>query len=167
MVEPWRGFKFYKTAQENASGNAKELGVFIIFPYSYFSCLIRVLCYLKIIITETNSGVSFVTRLRSQNGLGLKWHLLCQEAVLVLFLQGLPILSALQKDEAKLKKWLREACLAKERALITGKPSAFQQTLSMWRIRQTIFCICYLGKRLVGHLPVSLTTGVHFITLLN
>ena len=42
-------------------------------------------CSHKIIVIETCSRSSIVTRLRSQNGLGLKWLLFCQKLYLVFF----------------------------------------------------------------------------------
>lgn len=60
--------------------------------YSYFSCLITVslfLCFLKI-ITEACSRASIEDRLRSPNGLGLKWPLLCRKAVSGSFPPGIP-----------------------------------------------------------------------------
>lgn len=65
--------------------NWESLQLLSYFCYCYFSCLISHLSLpslvpLRSFITETCSRISTVAGSRSQNGLGQKWLLLCQES---------------------------------------------------------------------------------------
>ena len=86
-----------------------ELGVLVtdllspiwLFPWPGNSCLFpHSFVPLKSLATETYSSAraSMVARLRSQNGLGLKWLLLCQESHASFSSPETPTLSCLHPD---------------------------------------------------------------------
>ena len=110
-LSTWGVVNFFRTAQESASDSSLPL------KQNWES--LQLLCYLcccslpdksalffcscKIIVIKTGSRSSIVTRLRSQNGLGLKWLLFCQKLYLVFFSRD-PLPHLLTQGRGLIKK---------------------------------------------------------------
>ena len=99
QLSVWRGtVKFCRTTQESASGwflplkqNWEYLQQIYYLCYCYFSCLATVIVPVRPLFTEISSRARIVARLRSQNGLDLKWLLMLKSYCLVLFFWASPL----------------------------------------------------------------------------